>query len=84
MTPYQKSFAVHSAAHLMRNLGIDPSFVAGKSEVTTHDQVAGEYKGEVLVKVYQSGTPSFTCMMRPVKGVFYPIVLKRDALELQP
>jgi hypothetical protein len=83
MTRDQERFAIQSASQLMRDREVGASFIAGKSEVTTHWQVAGKHKGEVLVKVYQSGSPSFMCMMRRVKGVYYPVTLKRDALELQ-
>jgi hypothetical protein len=83
MTRDQERFAIKSAVRLMLDRGVGTSFAYGKSHVTTHRQFDGEYKGEVLVKAYQSGTPSFMCVMRPVKGVYYPVTLKRDALELQ-
>jgi hypothetical protein len=84
MTPDQERFAIKSAAQLMLERGVVAPFYYGKSEVTTHRQFEGQFKGQVLVKVYQSGRPSFMCMMRPEGGVFYPVTLKRDALELQP
>jgi hypothetical protein len=84
MTRDQERFAIKSAVQLMLDCGVNASFSYGESEVTTHRQFEGQYKGQVLVKVYQSGSPSFMCMMRPVKGVYYPVTLKRDALELQP
>jgi hypothetical protein len=84
VTRDQERFAIKSAVQMMLDCGVGASFAYGKSHVTTHRQFDGEHKGEVLVKVYQSGTPSLMCMMRPVKGVYHPVTLKRDALELQP
>jgi hypothetical protein len=84
VTHEQEDFAIKSAARLMLEHGVVAPFSYGKSEVTTHRQFEGQFKKQVLVKVYQSGSPSFMCMMRPVKGVYYPVTLKRDALELQP
>lgn len=78
----QKKFAVQSAASMFEALGFYPSFKVNKTLVTTHPQLEGEYEGEVLVKAFQAGTPSFLCMMRPVKGCYDAVTMKRNALDI--